>query len=149
MSHERNAVVTAIAGSFVLAAIYLLAIGVFLLRGDVSLSAGAFLLEGLQLMGPGIFFLIGTTFAIVAVGLWFRQNWARRAASLLSLALVVGAVPPVSSAVIDFRFADMAREGAKVLAGVAVWFYLMQPGTRQFFGQAVDTPLPVTPRQSE
>ena len=149
MSRERNAVVTVIAGLLGLVAIYLLAAGVLLLRGDVSLSAGAFLLEGLQLMGPVVFFIIGTLCALVAMGLWFRQNWARRAASLLSLALVVGAVPTVSSAVIDFRFADMAREGVKVLAGVAVWFYLMQPGTRQFFGQAAPAPLPIAPRQSE
>jgi len=149
MPNERNAVVAVITGAFALAAIYLLVVGLLLLRGDVSLSAGAFLLEGLQLMGPGIFFLSGTASALVALGLWFRQNWARRAASLLSLALVVGAVSTVSSAVIDFRFADMASEGTKVLAGVGVWFFLMQPATRQFFGQSLNTGLAVTPRQSE
>ena len=149
MMRDRDCGVVVICAMLALASVFLFITAMLVLRGSISLSAGAFLLQGLQLWGPAMFFLGSAISAVVATGLWMRQNWARRAACFLALALVVGAVPSVSSAVIDFRFAAMAREGVKVLVGVAVYFYLMQPGTKELFGLAQKTALHLTSSPSE
>ena len=70
---------------------------------------------------------------MTAAGLMRQRNWARLAACALALLLVAGAVPTVSSAVVDFRFLTLAREGAKVILGVLVLFYLRQPEVRAAF----------------
>lgn len=145
MKHEWNSGLAVIGAMFGIAAVFLFVAGCLILRGSVSLSAGAFLLQGLQLWGPSMFFLGSGIVGVVTAGLWIRRNWGRRAASILALALVVGAVPSVSSAVIDFRFAAMAREGVKVLVGIAIYFYLMQPATKELFGLASTSTLQITP----
>ena len=145
MERERNSGLLVICAIFGIASGFLFATGCLILAGTVSLSTGVFLLQGLQLWGPSVFFLGSAIAGVITAGLWMRQNWARRAASILALALVAGAVPSVSSAVVDFRFAAMAREGIKVLVGIAIYFYLVQPGTKELFGLAGTNTLQITP----
>jgi len=71
--------VAAVAFAFLLAASYLLAVGlIMLLRpGLVPMSAGAALLGGLELAGPYMFLLVAGVGGWVAFGLWRLKKWAR------------------------------------------------------------------------
>jgi|SRR5919201_681885 NADH:ubiquinone oxidoreductase subunit 2 (subunit N) len=112
---------------------YLLVAGVLVASGRIALTSAAFLLEGLEVMGSGIFFAVAAAALVIAVGLLRRNNWARRGAALLIAAAFVGAVPAVSSAIADFRFATLTLQGAKVIILVALWFYLQQATVRESF----------------
>jgi hypothetical protein len=130
---ERLAGVTAVAAALLLASAYLAVVGARAWAGRVPLMRGAYLLEGLEVMGPGAFGAAALLAGAAALGLLRRRNWGRRLALVLAAALLGGAVPGVSSAVIDFRFANLAREGVKVIAAAAACFYLSQPETRAAF----------------
>jgi hypothetical protein len=125
--------VAGLALSLLVASAYLLVLTALIATSRVSLMSGAYLLEGLEVMGPLVFLLAALLAAIAGVGLWYCRNWARRLALLLAVAFLAGAVPTVSSAVIDFRFTTLLREGIKVIAGAAACYYLTQPDTRAAF----------------
>jgi hypothetical protein len=130
---ERPAGVTVIAVAVLLASAYLAALAALVVGGRAPLMRGAYLLEGLELLGPAVFAATALLAGAAGAGLLLLRNWARRLTLLLIVGLAAGAVPAVSSAVIDFRFFTLAREGIKVIGGVVAWFYLSQPDTRAAF----------------
>lgn len=128
MTAERPAGVSAVAAAFLLAAVYLLVVGlVMLVRPEaVGMSAGAELLGGLELAGPYMFLLVAGAGVAVALGLWRLHRWARWAAIVLALIGVVMSVPSVSSAVFDFRIAKLASGGLGVIVRTMIVWYLLQ-----------------------
>ena len=87
MKVERPAGVTAIAVAFLLAAGYLLVIGLTMLArpGLISMAAGAPLLGGLELAGPYMFLLLAVLGIVVGIGLLRLYNWGRWAAILTAV----------------------------------------------------------------
>ena len=135
MTGERPAGVTAVAIAFLLAAAYLLVIGLTMLArpGLISMAAGAELLSGLEIAGPYMFLLTAVVGMVIVIGLWLRQNWARWMAILVAMIGVVLLLPNVSSAILDFRFGNLAWGGLGVIVrAMAVW-YLFQEQVRDAF----------------
>ncbi len=132
-ARPRPAGVTTAALALLLASAYLFALAALSAAGRAPLAWGAYLLEGLELRGPVIFVAAALASSAAGIGLLGQRNWARRLTCGLAAALMMGAVPAVSSAVIDFRFWTLLREGVKVVGGTAAWFYLTQPETRSAF----------------
>ncbi len=87
MKADRPRGVTAIAVLFLLAAAYLLVVGLLMLAspGLISMAAGADLLAGLEVAGPYMFLLMAAVGTTIAVGLLHLRNWARRVAALVAL----------------------------------------------------------------
>ncbi len=135
MPVERPAGVTAVAAVFLLAAAYLLAVGLTMLArpGLVSMAAGAPLLGGLELAGPYMFLLIGALGAGIAVGLCFLHRWARWLAILVALIGLVLLLPSVSSALIDFRLGRLAWTGLGVMVRTIIVWYLFQGPVVEYF----------------
>ena len=135
MTYERPAGVTAVAIAFLLAAAYLLAIGLTMLTrpGSISMAAGAELLGGLELAGPYMFLLAAAVGMVIAIGLWLLQNWARWIAILVALIGVVLLLPNVSSAILDLRFGRLPWEGLGVMVRVMIVWYLFQEPVREVF----------------
>ena len=135
MTYERPAGVTAVAIAFLLAAAYLLAIGLTMLTrpGSISMAAGAELLGGLELAGPYMFLLAAAVGMVIAIGLWLLQNWARWIAILVALMGVVLLLPNVSSAILDLRFGRLPWEGLGVIVRVMIVWYLFQEPVREVF----------------
>jgi hypothetical protein len=129
----RPSGVTTIAVVFLLLGLYLVALAVLIASGSASLMSGAYVLEGLQLMGVVAYVSVAILALASAAGLLYCKSWARRLGCLLIAALFVGAIPAVSAAVVDFRFWSLIRDGSKVIACAAAWFYLSQPQTRAAF----------------
>jgi cell division protein FtsW (lipid II flippase) len=137
MTVERPAGVTAVAVAFILAAVYLLAVGLTMLAspGLVSMAAGAELLGGLELAGPYMFLLVAGVGLAVALGLWRLHRWARWAAILLAMIGVVLLVPSVSGAVVFFRFGKLAWGGLGViLRTMIIWYLFQEPVANAFAG---------------
>jgi hypothetical protein len=128
MTAERPAGVTAVAATFLLAAAYLLVVGLTMLArpGVVSMAAGAELLGGLELAGPYMFLLMAALGAIVALGLWQLHRWARWLAILIAIIGVVLLLPSVSSAVFDFRMTKLVSGGLGVIVRTMIVWYLSQ-----------------------
>jgi hypothetical protein len=131
----RPSGITAIAVIFLLAATYLLAIGLTLLiaPGTFPQRLGAPLLYGLELAGPYMFLLIGALGALIGGGLLRLNNWARWAAILTALIGVVMLVPSVSGAVVYFDFGRLAWGGLGVVTRVAILWYLFQEPVKDHF----------------
>ena len=131
---DRPAGVTAIVALCVILALMSLIFAALIAARGVPLSAGAFLLGGgFEQLGPLVFLLYAAVLFILAVGLWKRVPWARRAAILLAVAGIAFAVPAISSAVADSRIFAIAREGAQIIARVLVVFYLSQEPVKDWF----------------
>jgi len=137
MTKERPAGVTAVAIAFLLAATYLLVVGLTMLvrPGLISMAAGAELLGGLELAGPYMFFLVAVVGAVIAAGIWQLQNWARWPAILVAMIGVVLLLPSVSSAILDFRFGKLAWGGLGTIGRVIIVWYLFQPAVKETFGR--------------
>ncbi len=135
MKVERPAGVTAAAVAFLLAAAYLLVVGLTMLArpGLVSMAAGAELLGGLELAGPYMFLLMAALGAVVALGLWRLHRWARWLAILIAMIGVVLLLPRVSSAMLDFRIAKLAWGGLGTIVRVMIVGYLLQEPVRDAF----------------
>jgi uncharacterized membrane protein (DUF2068 family) len=127
--------VTAVAATFLLAAAYLLVVGLtMLLRpGLVSMAAGAELLGGLELAGPYMFLLVAGLGAVIALGLWRLHRWARWLAILAAMIGVVLLLPSVSSAMLDFRIGKLVGGGVGTIVRVMVVWYLFQEPVREAF----------------
>ena len=123
------------AAAFLLAAAYLLAVGLTMLArpGLVSMAAGAELLGGLELAGPYMFLLIGALGGVIALGLWRLHGWARWLAILAAMIGVAMLLPSVSSAVLDFRIAKLASGGLGVIVRTLIVWYLLQEPAREAF----------------
>ncbi len=132
---QRPAGVTAIAAIVLLAAVYLLAVGLIMLLspGSVSLALGAPLLGGLETAGPYMFLLMGPFAALVGWGLLRLNNWARRVAIIVAMIGGVLLVPSVSAAVAGVHTAALMRGGLGIVVRVAVVWYLYQTPVAERF----------------
>jgi hypothetical protein len=135
VTRERPAGVKAIAGSFLLAAAYLLTLGLIALArpGLLFMGAGNQLLGGFALAGPYAFLLTAFLSAVIALGLWQLDNWARWMAILIAVAGIVMLVPSVSSAVVFFRFGKLAWGAAGVMLRTMIVWYFFQEPVREIF----------------
>ena len=135
MTRERPAGITAVAIAFLLAAAYLLVVGLTMLvrPGLISMAAGAELLGGLELAGPYMFVLVAVVGAVIAAGIWKLQNWARWLAILAAMIGLVLLLPSVSTAILDFRFGKLAGDGLGVILRVMIAWYLFQPAVKETF----------------
>ena len=134
MIQDRPAGVIAIVALCVILAAVSLVCVALIVAGQLSLSAGAFLLGGgFEQLGPLAFGLYAAVLLLLAVGLWKRWNWARRAGILLAVAGIALAVPAISSAVADSRIFAIVREGAQIILRVLIVFYLSQEPVKEWF----------------
>ena len=100
----------------------------------VPLSSGAFLIGGgLEQLGPVAFLLYAALMMLLAVALWRRWRWARRAAILVAVIGIAMAVPGLSSAVMDSRIFAIGREGLQIIVRVMVVYYLSQEPVKDWF----------------
>ncbi len=131
----RPAGVAAVAAVFLLAAGYLLVIGLLMLLrpGIVSMAAGADLLDGLEVAGPYMFLLMAAVAGTIAAGLLRLHNWARRVALLVAMIGFALLVPSVSSAVIGLRVGPLARSGLGLIVRMVIVYYLYQAPVREAF----------------
>lgn len=86
-------------------------------------------------MGPVAFLIYAAIVIVLAVALWKRWRWARRAAILIAVTGIALAVPALSSAVMDSRTFAIAREGLQVLIRVMVIYYVSQEPVKEWFAQ--------------
>ena len=135
MTAERPAGVTAVAAAFLLAAAYLLVVGLTMLTrpGLISMAAGAELLGGLELAGPYMFLLMAALGAVIALGLWRLYRWARWLAILIAIVGVVLLLPSVSAAIFDFRMTKLVSSGLAVMVRTMIVWYLFQKPVGEAF----------------
>ena len=122
---------------FLLTAAYLIVIAVVMLLspGAVSMSSGADLLGGLEVAGPYMFLLVAVVATAIGVGLLRLYNWARRLAIVTALLGMVLLLPSVSSAVLDFRMAQLIWGGLGVMVRAMIVWYLYQPPVKEAFNR--------------
>jgi hypothetical protein len=132
---DRPRGVTAIAVLFLLAAAYLVAVGLVMLTspGLIPMAAGADLLAGLEVAGPYMFLLMATVGTAIALGLLHLHNWARRVAALVALLGIVLLLPAVSSVVVSFRLSKLAWSGLGMIMRVVIVWYLYQAPVKEVF----------------
>ena len=127
--------VSLIAILFLLTAAYLIVIAVVMLLspGAVSMSSGADFLGGLEVAGPYMFLLVAAVAMAIGVGLLRLYNWARRLAIVTALLGMVLLLPSVSSAVLDFRIAQLIWGGLGVMVRAMIVWYLYQHPVKEAF----------------
>jgi len=136
MSDERPAGVIALSALCAIVGVACISFVALLVVGHVPLSSGAFLLgRGLEQLGPAAFLLYATIMLVLALALWRRWRWARRAAILVALIGIAMAVPALSSAVTDSRTLGILREGLQIILRVAIVYYLSQEPVKQWFAK--------------
>ena len=129
--------VSLIAILFLLIAAYLIVAGALMLfsPGTISVSSGADLLGGLEVAGPYMFLLVAVVGAAVGMGLMRLHNWARRLAILAALLGMASLLPSVSSAVLDFRIAQLVWGGLGVMVRAMMVWYLYQYPVKEAFNR--------------
>jgi hypothetical protein len=126
--------VRAIAALCAIAGIAALCFAALAMAQVVPLSSGAFLIGGgLEQLGPVAFLLYAALMIQLAVALWKRWRWARRAAIIVALIGIAMAVPELSSAVMDSRILAIGREGLQIIVRVMVVYYLSQQPVQDWF----------------
>jgi hypothetical protein len=136
MTNTLPAGVTAIVALCMVAALTSLAVALLLATGRIPLSSGAFLLGGgLEQLGPVAFLLYAALLLLLAIALWRRLPFARRATVLAAILGIALAVPAISSAVMDSRLLAIAREGLQIIVRVMIVFYLSQKPVKEWFAQ--------------
>ena len=138
MTNTRPAGVTAIVALCIVLALTSLAFARLIATGRIPLSSGAFLLGGgLEQLGPVALLLYAAWLLLLAVVLWRRVPFARRATLLAAILGIALAVPAISSAVMDSRLLAIAREGLEIIVRVMIVFYLSQKPVKEWFAQRV------------
>jgi hypothetical protein len=130
---RRPTGITALAVLFLLAAIYLWAIGVVKLLSPeaISLMSGAPLMYGLELAGPYMALVVGAGWALVAFGLFRLHNWARWAAMLVMTIGIAWLVPKISAAAIG---GPLLWYGLQIaLRAAAAWYLAQAPAVIDAF----------------
>ena len=129
--------VIAIAFIFLAAAAYLGGVAIIrLLDPDaVSLMLGSPLLGGLELAGPYMFLLVAVVAAVIATGLLYLQNWARRLAIFAALAGVVMLIPSVSAAATGTISIALLYGALGIIVRVMIVWYLYQSPVADVFAR--------------
>jgi hypothetical protein len=130
---QRPSGVTVISILFFAAAIYLWTIGVVKLVAPdaITLMSGVQFTYGLELAGPYMAFLIGIGYALVAVGLFRMNHWARWAAMLVMVIGVAWLVPKISMAELG---APVFWYGLQIaLRAAAAWYLAQAPAVIDSF----------------
>ena len=136
MTNTLPAGVTAIVALCMVAALTSLAFALLIATGRIPLSSGVFLLGGgLEQLGPVAFLLYAALLQLLAIALWRRLPFARRATVLAAILGIALAVPAISSAVMDSRLLAIAREGLQIIVRVMIVFYLSQKPVKEWFAQ--------------
>ena len=136
MTNTRPAGVTAIVALSIVLGLTSLTFALLIATGRIPLSTGAFLLGGgLEQLGPVAFLLYAALLLFLAISLWRRLRFARRATVLAAILGIALAVPAVSSAVMDLRLFAIAREGLEISVRVMIVFYLSQEPVKEWFAQ--------------
>lgn len=136
MTSPRPAGVTAIVALCIVAALTSLAFALLIATGRIPLSSGGFLVGGgLEQLGPVAFLLYAALLLLLAIALWRRLRFARRATALAAILGIALAVPAISSAVVDSRLFAIAREGLQIIVRVMIVFYLSQEPVKEWFAQ--------------
>lgn len=136
MTSTRPAGVTAIVALCIVAALTSLAFALLIATGRIPLSSGGFLVGGgLEQLGPVAFLLYAALLLLLAIALWRRLRFARRATALAAILGIALAVPAISSAVVDSRLFAIAREGLQIIVRVMIVFYLSQAPVKEWFAQ--------------
>lgn len=119
---------------FFVAGSYLAIVGAVMriLPGSISMTAGSPLLNGLELSGPYMFLFAGAFGGLIGFGLLKLNNWARRAAIIVSLLGMIMLVPTVSAAATSFS-ASLWWNGLGVVVRVVIVWYLWQAPVTQVF----------------
>jgi len=134
MTHTRPAGVAAIVALCGVTALTSLVFAILIARGQMPLSSGAVLLGGgMEQLGPLVFLLYAMLLVLLAVALWRRWQFARRATVLVAIIGIGLAVPAISSAVVDSRVFAIAREGLQIIVRVMIVFYLSQEPVKDWF----------------
>jgi hypothetical protein len=112
---------------------YLIGNGLLVLLHAVSFASGSYLLGGLEIMGPAIYFLIGLALCGIGLGLMRGWRWSRWGAIVAAALLLVGAIMPVSAAVIYFQLWNIVTQGVKVILSIVIIRFLLQQEVVDFF----------------
>jgi hypothetical protein len=130
---QRPTGVTIISATFFLAAIYLWTIAAVKLIAPnaISLMAGAPFMYGLELAGPYMALLVGNGWAVIGLGLFRLQNWARWAAMLVITIGIASLVPKISSAEIGGQLLWYGLQIA--LRAAAAWYLAQAPAVIDCF----------------
>ncbi len=131
---QRPVGITLIAGVELALALAGIVFFVLTLFGAVPLAYGRYLVApGMETLGPFVFLLFGLVMAITAFGMLHLRNWARHITIVFAALGVFFSVPTVSAAVISGELFATVREGAQVIARVAIIWYLLQQPTHDAF----------------
>jgi hypothetical protein len=134
ISDGRPTGVVAICGLCALVGAASLVFAALFVARVIPLSSGAFLIGGgFEQLGPLAFVLYASLMGLLAVALWRRWRWARRATILIAVIGIALAVPALSSAVMDSRMFAIAREGLQIIVRVVVVYYLSQEPAKEWF----------------
>ena len=135
MTAERPAGVAAVAAAFLLAAAYLMVVGLTMLVSPelIPIGTGTQLLGGFALAGPYVFLLVAALGAAIALGLWRLHRWARWLAIVVAMIGVALLVPSVSAAVVFFRIGKLAWGALGTIVRVMIVQYLFQEPVKEAF----------------
>jgi hypothetical protein len=131
---ERPAGIAAIAGIFLLTAIYLVIVGFVMLftPGSLSMALGAPILNGLELAGPYMFLLVGAMYGLIGFGILRLHRWARWAAILVTAVGIVMLLPIVSAAVVNFGIALAWSGLGMIVRVIIIWYLFQEPMVEEF-----------------
>ena len=132
-TQRRPAGVSAIAGTFFVAAMACVVTAACTAAGVWPLAWGRFVVGELVTMGPVVFVVAALVYAGIGLGLWWTRNWARRLAIVVSAVGLYFLVLPISSAVADLRVGAIALNGAQIIMRVVVLWYLFQEQVGETF----------------
>jgi hypothetical protein len=101
--------------------------------GVWPLAWGRYLVGELANMGPALFLIAVAAYALIGFGLVRLNNWARRAAIVVTAVGLYFLIPTISSAVFDLRIGAIAVNGAQIIVRVVVLWYLLQESVASAF----------------
>ena len=123
---DRPTGVTAIAALFVSAAAACAVTAACTAVGVWPLAWGRYVVGDLVTLGPWVFVIAALLYAVVATGLLWLKNWARRFAIVIAAVGLYFLIPTISSSVADLRIGAIALNGAQIIVRVIVFWYLLR-----------------------
>jgi hypothetical protein len=109
---DRPAGVTAVAALYFAAAVGCGVTVACTALGLWPLAWGRYVVGDLVTLGPVMFVIAALLYAVVALGLLWLKNWARRSAIVIAAIGLYFLVPTISNSVADLRIGAIALNGA-------------------------------------